>query len=104
MSSKNYLKDLILLRNDPTKLPVIRYAAKQGDVDAQYALGLIYAEGRGTEIDLARAHFWLSRAIEQGDKEAETLRNIVGSQMSDSEYSEAVRLRDGPKLELVAGS
>lgn len=101
--SSSYLKDLVLLRNDASKLPVIRDAAARGEVDAFYALGLIYAEGRGVPIDLARAHFWLSKAIEQGDRDADLLRNIVGSQMTEEEYQEAKRLRDGPALEVLPG-
>jgi TPR repeat protein len=103
MSDNSYLRDLVLLRNDPSKIPPIRYAALQGEVDAQYAMGLIHAEGRGTEVDLARAHYWLSMAIAQGDKEADTLRNIVGSQMNDDDFSQAMRLRNGPELQLVQG-
>ena len=101
MANNNYLKDLILLRNDPSKVGPIRDAARRGEVDAQYAMGLIYAEGRGVPIDLAQAHFWLSLAIAQGDKDAELLRNIVGSQMSEEEYQAARRLRSGPCLVLV---
>lgn len=97
----SFLNDLILLRNDASKLSLIRDAAKDGDADAQYAIGLIYAEGRGTPVDLARSHYWLSMAIAQGDKDADLLRNIVGSQMSDDDYQRAVRLRDGPNLEIV---
>jgi TPR repeat protein len=92
MADNSYLKDLILLRNDPSKVARIREAAERGEVDAQYAMGLIYAEGRGVEIDLARAHFWLSLAIAQGDQDADVLRNIVGSQMSDAEFEAAKAL------------
>ncbi|MBK1645034.1 hypothetical protein CKO25_10295 [Thiocapsa imhoffii] len=88
----SYLKDLILLRHDPSKVARIRAAAERGEVDAQYALGLIYAEGRGVEIDLAQAHFWLTLAIAQGDQDADLLRNIVGSQMSDAEFAAAQAL------------
>ena len=101
MSENNYLKDLILLRNDPAKVVLIREAAERGEVDALYALGLVYAEGRGVPIDLAQAHYWLSLAIAQGDRDAELLRNIVGSQMTDEEYDSALRLRAGPSLQLV---
>jgi uncharacterized protein len=101
MPDNSYLKDLILLRNDPSKVGPVRAAAERGEVDAQYALGLIYAEGRGVAIDLAQAHYWLSLAIEQGDRDAELLRNIVGSQMSDEEYAAAKRLRAGATLKLV---
>ena len=101
MTDYNYLKDLVLLRNDPSIVPVILEAAQNGEVDAQYALGLIYAEGRGVAIDLAQAHYWLTLAVEQGDCDAELLRNIVGCQMTDEEYAAAKRLRAGPGLRLV---
>jgi TPR repeat protein len=101
MSDKSYLKDLILLRNDPSKVPLIRELAQQGDMDAQYAMGLIYAEGRGVEIDLAWSHYWLSLAVDQGDRDADLLRNIVGSRMTDDEYQLAKRLRSGSHLSAV---
>lgn len=101
MSDKSYLKDLILLRNDPSKVPLIRDLASRGEMDAQYAMGLIYAEGRGVEMDLAQSHYWLSLAIEQGDRDADLLRNIVGSRMSDAEFEAAKRLRLGPNFKAV---
>ncbi len=101
MSDNNYLKDLVLLRNDPSKVPAILEAALRGEVDAQYALGLVYAEGRGVPIDMAQAHYWLSQAVDQGDRDAELLRNIIGSQMTDDEYEAAKRLRSGAGLRLV---
>ena len=54
--------------------------------------GLIYAEGRGVEPDLVQAYFWLTCAVEQGDRDAEVLRRIVAAQMSDGEFAEARRL------------
>ena len=101
MSDNSYLKDLVLLRNDPSKVAVIREAAERGEVDALYALGLVYAEGRGVAIDLAQSHYWLSLAIDRGDTDAELLRNIVGSQMTDEEYESARRLRAGPSVQLL---
>lgn len=104
MSDNSYLKHLILLRNDPSKVPQVRAAAERGEVDALYAMGLIYAEGRGVAVDLAQAHYWLSLAIEQGDRDADLLRNIVGARMSDEEYAAAKRLRAAPRLRLVGGA
>ncbi len=101
MADKSYLKDLILLRNDPSKVPLIRDLALKGEMDAQYAMGLIYAEGRGVEIDLAQSHYWLSLAVEQGDRDASLLRNIVGSRMTDEEFAAAKRLRAGPNVTAV---
>jgi TPR repeat protein len=101
MADNSYLKDLILLRNDPSKVGVVRDAAERGEVDAQYAMGLIYAEGRGVQIDLAQAHYWLSLAVAQGDRDADMLRNIVGSQMTEEEYQASKRLRSGAVLSRV---
>jgi len=101
MADNSYLKDLILLRNDPSKVGVVRDAAERGEVDAQYAMGLIYAEGRGVPIDLAQAHYWLSLAVAQGDRDADMLRNIVGSQMTEEEYQASKRLRSGAVLSRV---
>jgi len=101
MSDNSYLKHLILLRNDPSKVPIVRAAALRGEMDAQYAMGLIYAEGRGVPEDLAQAHYWLSLAIDQGDRDAELLRNIVGSRMTDEEFAAAKRLRVGGFLSLA---
>ena len=101
MSDNSYLKDLILLRNDPSTVPRIRELAREGAVDAQYAMGLIYAEGRGVEVDLAQSHYWLSLAIAQGDSDADLLRNIVGSRMTDEEFAAAKRLRSGPSFSAV---
>lgn len=101
MSDSSYLKDLVLLRNDPSVVARVRDAAADGDVNAFYALGLIYAEGRGVNIDLAQAHYWLSLAVDRGDRDAELLRNIVGSQMTDDEYEAAKRLRVKPSLQVV---
>lgn len=86
------LRGLSLLRNDPETAARLIAAAEQGDMDAQYAAGLIYAEGRGVEPDLVQAYFWLSQAIGQGDGDAEKLRRCVAAQMSDAEFEEARRL------------
>jgi TPR repeat protein len=86
------LRGLSLLRNDPETAARLIAAAEQGDMDAQYAAGLIYAEGRGVEPDLVQAYFWLTQAIGQGDGDAEKLRRYVAAQMGDAEFEEARRL------------
>lgn len=88
MSQKNdFLKELILLRNDPELAERVLQEARRGNVDAQYAMGLIFAEGRGVPLDLVKAYAWLTVAVLRGDRDAVTLRNIVGSQMSDAEFA-----------------
>ena len=48
-----------------------RLAADQGDVGAQYTLGLIYANGRGVAQDDTEAVRWYSLAADQGDAYAQ---------------------------------
>jgi uncharacterized protein len=83
----DFLSDLVLLRNDPQVAIGIHKEAMTGNPHAQYALGLIYAEGRGVELDLSVAYAWLTLAVMQGDREAECLRNIVGCDISDAEFN-----------------
>jgi TPR repeat protein len=83
------LADLVLLRNVPAVAEEFLQAASEGDVDAQYGMGLIYAEGRGVEQDEARAFYWLTRAIEQGDTGAAVLRQVVAVNMTDAQFAEA---------------
>ena len=92
MSQDNdFLRGLVLLRNDPQLAERVLLEARAGNVDAQYAMGLICAEGRGVPVDLPQAFAWLTVAILQGDRDARTLRNIVGSQMTDEEYEAGKR-------------
>ena len=45
-------------------------AAIQGHIDAQYNIGLMYANGEGVEQNEQFALMWLASAAKQGDKEA----------------------------------
>ncbi|PWG74268.1 hypothetical protein DF186_18775, partial [Enterococcus hirae] len=69
----HFLKDLVLHRNDPVLAERILKEERKGNVDAQYAMGLIYADGRGMPIDLVKAYAWLTVAVLQGDRDAITL-------------------------------
>jgi len=51
-------------------LPWLQLAAKQGEVEAQRRLALMYETGQGVSRDYARAAFWLHCATEQGDSVA----------------------------------
>ena len=88
------ISNLVLLRNDPEEAARLLEAAEQGDMDAQYAMGLIYAEGRGVEQDDALSFLWLTLASDNGDTDAITLRNIVAARMSDAEHRQALLLID----------
>jgi len=91
-TEQKFLQDLVLLRNDPELLLEVIPFAEDGNINAQYALGLIYAEGRGTNIDMVKSYVWLSRAIKQGDSDAQELRNIIIEQMSEAEIATAERI------------
>ena len=65
MQNNNYWQDLILWNNNSDTTNGIRKSAMQGDMDAQYALGLCYAERRGVTQDLVNAYLWLSLAFAQ---------------------------------------
>ena len=86
------LSGLNLLRNDPDKAAELIAQAERGDMDAQYAAGLIYAEGRGVAIDLVQAYYWLTSAIAQGDSDAELLRRHVAAEMDDAQFAAARHL------------
>ncbi len=58
---KDYLKAIQLWR------PL----AQAGDAEAQYRLGIMYAEGRGVAPNDAEAALWFERAAEQGEPMAQ---------------------------------
>ncbi len=91
MRSAQILREMVLLRNDPALVEAAREQALGGDADAQYALGLIYAEGRGIAEDPVEAYAWLSLAVMQGDRDAETLRYVVAEQMTGDECGHGLR-------------
>lgn len=86
------IRNLTLLSNDPDEAARLLTEAERGDVDAQYAMGLIYAEGRGLPLDEARAYLWLTLAGQQGDEDALMLRRMVVLRMNDAQFEEARRL------------
>lgn len=86
------LRSLALLRNDPHEAKKLLRDAEKGDVDAQYAAGLIYAEGRGVEQNDALSYFWLTLAHEQGDEDATLLLTVVAVNMSQDNYECALEI------------
>ena len=48
------------------EIDALRARAEQGDAPAQFALGVMYAEGRGVPQDDAEAVRWYGLAAEQG--------------------------------------
>jgi TPR repeat protein len=54
-----------------TAVSAYREAAENGEAPAQFALGRLYLDGRGTQQDYAQALAWLGKAASQGNPGAE---------------------------------
>ena len=91
-STDQLMRELVLLHNDPALADEFYIYAIQGSVDAQYALGLIYAEGRGVEEDLVKSFAWLTVCSISGDEDALILRQVVSERMDDNEFQESLDL------------
>ena len=63
-------KVLLRTKQFDAALRELRLAAEHGDVQSQYLLGLVYANGLGTAVSLDEARHWLSAAAEKGYTEA----------------------------------
>jgi TPR repeat protein len=64
-------------------------AAKQGLVDAQYNLGVMYANGSGTPKNKVLAYVWWNIAAAQGSKNAANNRNLIEKDMAPNQIAEA---------------
>lgn len=84
------MQRLMLLRHDPDLAEDLRVEAMKGNLDAQYGLGLVYAEGRGVEQDEVEAFAWLSVAMLEGDPDAEELRIIVSRNLNMEQVRTAI--------------
>ena len=86
------VRGLLQMDREPSPLAIVLEMALAGDVDAQFAVGMIYADGRGVKRDLVQAFFWMSRAIDQGSKEAVECCQSIRSQMSSEDHERALYL------------
>ena len=66
-----YYRGRGVTQDDRQALRWYRAAAEQGDMDAQYSLGVRYENGQGVLQDDAEAVRWYRAAAEQGDAEAQ---------------------------------
>lgn len=96
----DFLSDLVLLRNDPAVAARVRVEAINGNPHAQYAMGLICAEGRGVVVNGTESYAWLTLAVLQGDRAAENLRTIVAVELSDAEFERGKALASELALEI----
>lgn len=59
--------------------------SESGNRDAQFYLGALYFEGRGTGVDFAQAYFWLRVSAYQGNQRALTLLTSVAEELTSDE-------------------
>ena len=64
-------------------------AAKQGDAEAQYNLGLMYDFGEGVLEDDVYAYMWWNLASLLGNKNATTAKGEIAEEMTSSQIAEA---------------
>ena len=72
-----------------------RNAALQGQLHAQYKLGILYVNGNGVSQDFVVAYLWLSlstRHIAGSGSEAVRQRDMLAARMSSSQIAEAKKL------------
>lgn len=63
----------------------------EAQADLFCEMGLMYATGRGCEVDLVAAHKWLNIAAIKGSERAACLRAELARSMSKSELAAALR-------------
>jgi TPR repeat protein len=63
--------------DDHIVLQLLRPLADAGDPEAQFALGLLFFEGRGVSQDAETAAEWFRRAAEQGKADAQANLGIL---------------------------
>ena len=67
-------------------------AAEEGEVQAQFDLGLMYANGLGLPQDLIQAYRWISLSSTAGNAAASDLQKQLAQQMTPEQIAEAERL------------
>lgn len=76
----------------PTALKEWRPLAEQGNVDAQWWLGGMYALGQGVIQDNVYAHIWYNIAASNGYEDAKAFRDALAKEMTPSQIEKAQRL------------
>ncbi len=67
---------------------LLRGAAQTGDSEAQFALALLYLLGRGVEKNLGEAFRLFGLALDAGDKQAATFRDMAAEQLAREQINQ----------------
>ena len=69
-----------------------RRLAEQGDAEAQFILGVMYANGEGVPENYVRAYAWLNLAAAQGHEDAVSGKADLQPRMTAAQIAEAQEL------------
>jgi TPR repeat protein len=74
-------------------IEALRKKAEQGDADAQFNLGWMYADGKGVPEDYAKAVKWYRKGAEQGDARAQYNLGLIynSGEGVPQDYAEAAK-------------
>ena len=75
-----------------TALKLWQPLAEQGDVKAQYNLGVMYKKGLGVTKDYAQAHMWFHLAAIRGDANAIKPLDRLSKLMTPAQIAKAQKL------------
>jgi len=89
VASNQYFADLSVFQNDPELANILQGYALQGEANAQYAMGLLYALGFGKQYNPVESYAWLTAAAIQGHAEATQIRTLLGGILSENEVEVA---------------
>jgi TPR repeat protein len=56
-------------------------------------MGILYAQGRGVDKDLVRAHAWLALAVENGTESARQNRDTLATGLTPAQRERSARLQ-----------
>ena len=70
----------------------LRQAAEDGDADAQFGLGVMYAKGEGVLENYVKAYAWWNLAAAQGHKDAIKAKASLRKDMTAEQVAEAQKL------------
>jgi TPR repeat protein len=71
-----------------TALKEFKPLAEQGDIKAQFSLGVMYAHGKGVAQDYQQAIYWYQKAADQGHANAQfNLKGMYNKDKSVAKFS-----------------
>ena len=76
-------------KNDAEAVKWYRMATEQGDADAQFNLGNMYAKGQGVPTNNVKAYMWWSLSKAQGAEDVATNLDIVQNRMHTTDIAKA---------------